>query len=185
MFDFVNPVGADRRLRSFDRLSGDDEPGRKTLDFHRPEKISRRGAGNTGRSGIEGQRRVSEADVGPVRYLATLLGADSETPCDGLCLWRPFARPRAVLRCSPRRRRRGIEARKPDFRSKEAIVDWLALLFTVRLQTPRSPKLILIPSGRASSCCSRFFHASCDLNLLRKSSRKRRKIAAQRHLLVS
>ena len=29
--------------------------------------------------GIEGQREVAEADLGPVRYLATLLGADSET----------------------------------------------------------------------------------------------------------
>jgi hypothetical protein len=31
LFDFVNPVGADRRLWSFNRLSGDDEPGRKTF----------------------------------------------------------------------------------------------------------------------------------------------------------
>jgi hypothetical protein len=28
---------------------------------------------------IEGQRKVAEADLGPVRYLATLLGADPET----------------------------------------------------------------------------------------------------------
>jgi hypothetical protein len=32
MFDFVNPVGADRRPGSFNRLSGDDEPGRKRID---------------------------------------------------------------------------------------------------------------------------------------------------------
>jgi hypothetical protein len=31
------------------------------------------------KAGIEGQRKVAEADLGPVRYLATLLGADSET----------------------------------------------------------------------------------------------------------
>lgn len=30
-------------------------------------------------SAIEGQRKVAEADLGPVRYLATLLGTDSET----------------------------------------------------------------------------------------------------------
>jgi hypothetical protein len=28
---------------------------------------------------LKGVRRVVEADLGPVRYLATLLGADSET----------------------------------------------------------------------------------------------------------
>jgi hypothetical protein len=38
MFDFVNPVGADRRLWSFNRLSGDDEPGRKRNDFHCPRR---------------------------------------------------------------------------------------------------------------------------------------------------
>jgi hypothetical protein len=31
------------------------------------------------KTGIEGQRKVAESDLGPVRYLATLLGADSET----------------------------------------------------------------------------------------------------------
>jgi hypothetical protein len=31
------------------------------------------------KAGIEGERKVVEADLGPVRYLATLLGADSET----------------------------------------------------------------------------------------------------------
>ena len=30
------------------------------------------------KAGIEGQRKVAEADLGPVRYLATPLGADSE-----------------------------------------------------------------------------------------------------------
>jgi hypothetical protein len=30
------------------------------------------------KASIEGQRRMVEADLGPVRYLATLLGADSE-----------------------------------------------------------------------------------------------------------
>jgi hypothetical protein len=28
---------------------------------------------------VEGQRRTVEADLGPVRYLATLIGADNET----------------------------------------------------------------------------------------------------------
>jgi hypothetical protein len=28
---------------------------------------------------MEGERRTVEADLGPVRYLATLLGADNET----------------------------------------------------------------------------------------------------------
>jgi hypothetical protein len=46
MFDFVNPVGADRRLLSFNRLSGDDESGRERIDFHCREKIGRRDAGN-------------------------------------------------------------------------------------------------------------------------------------------
>jgi hypothetical protein len=31
------------------------------------------------KAGIEGQRKAVEADLGPVRYLATLIGADSET----------------------------------------------------------------------------------------------------------
>jgi hypothetical protein len=31
MLDFVDPIGADRRFSSFNRLSGDDEPGRKRL----------------------------------------------------------------------------------------------------------------------------------------------------------
>jgi hypothetical protein len=31
------------------------------------------------RRALKGVRRVVEADLGPVRYLATLLGADSET----------------------------------------------------------------------------------------------------------
>jgi hypothetical protein len=34
-----------------DRLSGDDEPGRKKIDFHSREKIGRRGAGNNELSG--------------------------------------------------------------------------------------------------------------------------------------
>jgi hypothetical protein len=32
MFDFVDPIGTNRRLWSFNRLSGDDEPGRKRLN---------------------------------------------------------------------------------------------------------------------------------------------------------
>jgi hypothetical protein len=31
------------------------------------------------KAGIAGQRKVAEADLGPVRYLATPSGADSET----------------------------------------------------------------------------------------------------------
>jgi hypothetical protein len=31
------------------------------------------------RAAIEGERRTVEADLGPVRYLATLIGADNET----------------------------------------------------------------------------------------------------------
>jgi hypothetical protein len=31
------------------------------------------------KAGIEGQRKVVEADLGPVRYLATLIGAANET----------------------------------------------------------------------------------------------------------
>lgn len=31
------------------------------------------------KASIDGQRKVAEADLGPVRYLATLLGAESET----------------------------------------------------------------------------------------------------------
>jgi hypothetical protein len=42
----VNPVGADRRLWSFNRLRGDDEPGRERIDLHCREKIGRRDAGN-------------------------------------------------------------------------------------------------------------------------------------------
>jgi hypothetical protein len=34
MFDFVDPMGADRRLWRFNRLSGDDEPSRKTLNAY-------------------------------------------------------------------------------------------------------------------------------------------------------
>jgi hypothetical protein len=39
----------------------------------------RRQLQNLSCQGIEGQRKVAEAGLGPVRYLATLLGADSET----------------------------------------------------------------------------------------------------------
>jgi hypothetical protein len=46
VFDFVDPIGAGRRLCSFNRLSGDHEPGRERIDFHCPEKIGWRGAGN-------------------------------------------------------------------------------------------------------------------------------------------
>lgn len=46
VLDFVNPVGAGGRFRSFDRLSRDNEPGRKRLVFHSAEKIGRRIAGN-------------------------------------------------------------------------------------------------------------------------------------------
>jgi hypothetical protein len=42
----LNPIGPNRRLWSFDRLSRDDEPGRKRIDFHCWEKIGRRRAGN-------------------------------------------------------------------------------------------------------------------------------------------
>jgi hypothetical protein len=46
VLDFVNPVGAGRRFRSFERLSRDNEPGRKRLVFHSAKKIGRRSAGN-------------------------------------------------------------------------------------------------------------------------------------------
>ena len=48
VLDLMNPIGPDRRPWSFNRLSGDDEPGRKGLDFHCREKIGRRHAGNNG-----------------------------------------------------------------------------------------------------------------------------------------
>jgi hypothetical protein len=31
------------------------------------------------RAGLDGERRIIEADLGPAKYLAALLGADSET----------------------------------------------------------------------------------------------------------
>jgi hypothetical protein len=89
---------------------------------------------------VSGGGKRSRSWAGPLSRYGV-----ARRPCDGLCLWwRLLLDPAAVLRCSPRRRRRGIEARKPDFRSKEAIGDWLVLVFTVRPQTPTSPKLILI-----------------------------------------
>src|SRR5258706_10800106 len=36
MLDLVNPIGTRRRSQSFNRLGGDDEPGRKTFIFHVP-----------------------------------------------------------------------------------------------------------------------------------------------------
>jgi hypothetical protein len=46
MLDFVNPIRAGGRFRSFNRLSWDNEPARKRLEFHGAEKIGRRVAGN-------------------------------------------------------------------------------------------------------------------------------------------
>jgi hypothetical protein len=38
------------------------------------------------KAAVEGERRTVEADLGPVLYLATLLGADSETALRGFIL---------------------------------------------------------------------------------------------------
>jgi hypothetical protein len=59
------------------------------------------------KAGIEGQRKVAEADLGPVRYLATQLGADSETALPWFVLI-VVARPgRGPTVCSRRHRRGG------------------------------------------------------------------------------
>jgi hypothetical protein len=42
----VDPAGTARRSWRQDRLSRNDEPGRKRFDFHCAERIGRRGAGN-------------------------------------------------------------------------------------------------------------------------------------------
>jgi hypothetical protein len=46
---------------------------------------------------VEGKRRVVEADLGPVRYLATLIGADTRRSFDGSFSWLRLLDPAAVL----------------------------------------------------------------------------------------
>jgi hypothetical protein len=47
---------------------------------------------------VEGERRTVEADVGPIRYLATLIGADNETVLRWFILVvAPLLDPAAVL----------------------------------------------------------------------------------------
>jgi hypothetical protein len=67
------------RTASAMKLAEDQRKTRATLVEQRTKVSDALAALQVERAGIEGQRRVAEADLGPVRYLATLLGADSET----------------------------------------------------------------------------------------------------------
>jgi hypothetical protein len=58
------------------------------------------------KAGIDGERKVAEADLGPVRYLATLLGTGDQDVLRWFVLVVVLLLdPTAVLLCSPRRPR--------------------------------------------------------------------------------
>jgi hypothetical protein len=64
MLDFVDTIGTDRRLCSFNRLSGDNEPGGEMIDFHCREKMGQHGAGNN---------ELSVASTLGVQFLSTAM----------------------------------------------------------------------------------------------------------------
>jgi hypothetical protein len=61
------------------RLADEQRRNRADLEASRVREAKALAALQVEKAGIDGQRKVAEADLGPVRYLATLLGADSET----------------------------------------------------------------------------------------------------------
>jgi hypothetical protein len=115
MFDFVDPISADRRLWSLNRLSRDDEPGRKRVDFHCLEGIGRRDAGNNELSvvfcflpaaptGYTPDRRSSDRPLGDGRGAEGWLSAPiKERDCatvDFPCRSPPAAGRHFALRCT-------------------------------------------------------------------------------------
>jgi hypothetical protein len=61
------------------RMADEQRRNRADLEASRVRQAEALAALQVEKADIEGQRKVAEADLGPVRYLATLLGADSET----------------------------------------------------------------------------------------------------------
>jgi hypothetical protein len=61
------------------RLADEQRRNRADLEASRVREAKALAALQVGKAAIEGQRKMAEADLGPVRYLATLLGSDSET----------------------------------------------------------------------------------------------------------
>ncbi len=61
------------------RLADEQRRNRTDLEASRVHEAKALSALEIEKTAIERQRKVAEADLGPVRYLATLPGADSET----------------------------------------------------------------------------------------------------------
>jgi hypothetical protein len=98
MFNLVNPVLADRRLWSFNRLSGDDEAGGERIDFHCKEKIGRRNAGRSlvAFASCDRAQGLADATYGPRLSLIGLIGGNQH----GLRLSSKFALQRLQCLCS-------------------------------------------------------------------------------------
>jgi hypothetical protein len=60
------------------RLADEQRRNRAGLEASRVHEAKALAALQIEKAGIEGQRKVAEADLGPVRYLATLLGAKDD-----------------------------------------------------------------------------------------------------------
>jgi hypothetical protein len=60
------------------RLADEQRRNRADLEASRVHEANALAALQIEKAGIEGQRKVAEADLGPVRYLATLLGAKDD-----------------------------------------------------------------------------------------------------------
>jgi site-specific recombinase XerC len=74
MLDFVDPIGAGGRFRSFNRLSGNNEPGRKRLDPHDLFRSARDNSSSGAGSRCE-DRFVVPA-VSAIRHFHYLAGVD-------------------------------------------------------------------------------------------------------------
>jgi hypothetical protein len=61
------------------RLADEQRRNRTDLETSRVHEAKSLAGLRVEKAAIEGQRKMAEADLGPVRYLATLLGSDSET----------------------------------------------------------------------------------------------------------
>jgi hypothetical protein len=75
----VEKATAKGRTASAMQLAGDQRKVRAELVTQRTTEAKTLAERQVQKAGIEGQRRIVGADLGPVRYLASLLGADSET----------------------------------------------------------------------------------------------------------
>jgi hypothetical protein len=101
----VEKATAKGRTASAMQLAGDQRKVRAELVTQRTTEAKTLAERQVQKAGIEGQRRIVGADLGPVRYLASLLGADSETAMRWFVLVVALLLdPAAVLPCSRRRR---------------------------------------------------------------------------------